>query len=266
MSSYFHFTLQEFNFQKAHTIELFHEPVESQAIDSVNSRYAAASHSGTIKVFTIDDYSKSLLAVLGHLGNVSPSDSLMPLWQLDIGNLPINTRFYGTKRNLIVHALYTSEMYDWHIPSHSVNEQHLIDYVLMFRTDRSLEQPLYVGRCKCRSRIYYSFAHLSTTSGSATFSPDEGVMAIHNLTSDKVHVYIPATAHMPKYRLNIEAEEGVPKKFAFAEEKGRTLICGSDDGVIYVFDVATGALLHTLEHSQGELTLQMYATTLLINE
>ncbi len=163
MSSYFHFTLQEFNFQKAHTIELFHEPVESQAIDSVNSRYAAASHSGTIKVFTIDDYSKSLLAVLGHLGNVSPSDSLMPLWQLDIGNLPINTRFYGTKRNLIVHALYTSEMYDWHIPSHSVNEQHLIDYVLMFRTDRSLEQPLYVGRCKCRSRIYYSFAHLSTT-------------------------------------------------------------------------------------------------------
>ncbi|PBK93729.1 WD40 repeat-like protein [Armillaria gallica] len=201
--------MPEFNFQKAHTIELFHEPVESQAIDSVNSRYAAASHSGTIKVFTIDDY-----------------NSLTPLWQLDIGNLPISTRFYGTKRNLIVHALYTSE-------------------ILCF--DVSNGQKL--GAATLRGKI-----------GSATFSPDEGVMAIHNLTSDEVDVYIPATAHMPKYRLNIEAEEGVPKKFTFAEEKGRTLICGSDDGVIYVFDVATGALLHTLEHSQDSSTVHCVAT------
>ncbi|KAK0473636.1 WD40-repeat-containing domain protein [Armillaria novae-zelandiae] len=201
--------MPEFNFQKAHTIQLFHEPIESQAIDSVNSRYAAAGHTGTIKVFAIDDYSL-----------------MTPLWQLDIGNLPISTHFHGTERNLIVHALYTSE-------------------ILCF--DVSNRQKLGV-------------ATLHGKIGSATFSPDEGMMAVHNLTSDEVDVYIPATAHMPKYHLNIEAEEGVPKKFAFTEEKGRTLICGSDDGVIYVFDVATGAFLHTLEHTEDSSTVHCVAT------
>lgn len=54
-------TMQEFNTQKYTTTNVFDSLVECQAVDSANSRFVVASHTGMVKVFSIEDSSTLLL-------------------------------------------------------------------------------------------------------------------------------------------------------------------------------------------------------------
>jgi hypothetical protein len=42
-------------------------------------------------------------------------------------------------------------------------------------------------------------------------------------------------------------------------EEGHASACGSDGGKVYVFDVASGAVVQTLEHGKEQLLIQTVA-------
>ncbi len=81
-------------------------------------------------------------------------------------------------------------------------------------------------------------------------------MAVHNLNSGRFDIYNPFDTEQPNTSLTV-SEGNNPsghliKYCSFAEEESRALVCGGDEGLVHVFQVATGAHVQTLRHSHGE--------------
>lgn len=96
--------------------------------------------------------------------------------------------------------------------------------------------------------------HIS--SGSATLSPNRRIMAVLNLTSRNFDVYNSIDMSKPSMSLSVSSNTRLIKQSAFAEEDARVLVCGGDEGLVYVFDVSTGACSQRLEHDDGKLQLR----------
>ncbi|KAK0244468.1 WD40-repeat-containing domain protein [Armillaria nabsnona] len=127
--------MPEFNTQKATMTNVFDSLVECQVVNSANSHFAVASHTGMVKVFSIED-----------------SVTLIPLWEIDVGDIPHNLAFEGNNNvQIIIHTLYNSE---------------LLLYNAL--TGVSLLPPI----------------ELNGGVGSAAFSPNRNTMAIHSLESN----------------------------------------------------------------------------------
>jgi hypothetical protein len=56
----------------------------------------------------------------------------------------------------------------------------------------------------------------------------------------------------PQQTYKVKATRYFPRQAAFAE-KGQTVVCGSDHGMIYLFDASTGATCDAIHHSSGLL-------------
>ncbi|KAK0220279.1 WD40-repeat-containing domain protein [Armillaria fumosa] len=86
--------IPEFNAQKKVSVAVFDSPVESQAIDTINNRFAVSSRTGTIRIYAVQN---------------SMSLSPQPLWGLEVNDIPRSILFYGSNNaQLVVHTLYAS--------------------------------------------------------------------------------------------------------------------------------------------------------------
>ncbi|KAK0505535.1 WD40-repeat-containing domain protein [Armillaria luteobubalina] len=86
--------IPEFDVQSKLNITLFDSPVESQAIDIINKRFAVSSRTGIIRIYTIQN---------------SISLSPQPIWSLAVDDIPRSVLFYGANNSqLVIHSLYTS--------------------------------------------------------------------------------------------------------------------------------------------------------------
>src|SRR5438105_4452521 len=88
----------------------FNDAVEALAYDQLNSRLALTSHSGHVKLFTIDKCKTSMLL---H-SNISHSVAvvLIPMWAINAGNdIPRSVFFFGgAKQFILTLALESGEM------------------------------------------------------------------------------------------------------------------------------------------------------------
>ncbi|KAJ7176432.1 WD40-repeat-containing domain protein [Mycena crocata] len=99
---------QKFSKQSGKLIRVMAHPIESQAVDSINSRFAATSHDGHVNVYSIDDRT-----------------SLSLLWSMKLSDIPCHVAFLGDNREyLAIHTLKQGQViFIWAQPT----EQKLAD-------------------------------------------------------------------------------------------------------------------------------------------
>ena len=110
-----------------------------------------------------------------------------------------------------------------------------------------------------RTHYRTTFVKLTITSGSATVDSKSQLVVIDNVRtgfdlwdlSNDTHLQTFPTGKPTRY---------LPRKVAFAEG-GKTIICGSDHGLVFVFDRQTGAPLDVLQHATGNLSQTVAVST-----
>ncbi|KAK0220289.1 WD40-repeat-containing domain protein [Armillaria fumosa] len=192
------------------------DSVECQALDSLNHRFVVGSHHGTVEMFGIVD---------GKL-------TVNPIWILDIGDIPRGLIFLGDlNRHVMIHTLYKGELtcVEAAAPLEQENE------------NGQAIQPIQVISRRLQGNV-----------GSAALSPDGRTLVVHNLHSNQFDVYNPLDADLPLISLSVSRECGghFPKQCAFAEDNGRAIICGGDQGKVHVFE-STGHHLQTMVHHES---------------
>ncbi|KAJ7188209.1 WD40-repeat-containing domain protein [Mycena filopes] len=173
-------------------------PVESQAVDHINSKFCVASAEGQIKMYSIQE------------GKV-----LVFIWSFNMdSSIPRSIDLVGRgKETLAVHTLKT-------------------------------------GMLRCydsQTAKIITEEHLQGATGFVTYSPDERLKAIHDLSTDSYKLYDNVNPTTSVVCLTPAGTSRRIKGSAFGED-GRILVCGGDDGLVYVYDVGLGDEIQRLQH------------------
>ncbi|KAK0484677.1 WD40-repeat-containing domain protein [Armillaria novae-zelandiae] len=105
---------------------------------------------------------------------------------------------------------------------------------------------------------------LQGANGSAKLSPNQRVMAVHNLNSGHFDIYNPFDTEQPITSLTVSEGSNpsghLMKYCSFAEEEACALVCSGDEGLLHVFQVATGPHVQTLRHNHDCSTIYTVVT------
>ncbi|KAF8057798.1 WD40-repeat-containing domain protein [Lyophyllum atratum] len=172
------------------------------------------------------------LAVASHHGtikvySVEQSVTLALLWSRTVDHgIPLGLQFFGDANQfLLSHVLETG-----HMIARDAQTAHI-----------QWEKPLAGGI------------------GYAMLSHDERALLVDNLTSGTFDVYqFPAST--PSHSLPFSSTRHIIKQCSFAQA-GKIAVCGSDNGKIYVADMATGECIQTIPAATASEAVQTIATT-----
>jgi WD40 repeat protein len=104
-----------------------------------------------------------------------------------------------------------------------------------------------VERCRSSSLAYYILLYSLFLSGFVAFSPDERLKAVHDLVTDCYSLYDNTNPTTPLISLTPAGNTRKIKGACFGEGGG-TLVCGGDNGSVYLYDVSEHQELQRLEH------------------
>ncbi|KAK0214616.1 WD40-repeat-containing domain protein [Armillaria nabsnona] len=184
---------------------------------------------GVVSIFPLSNRTKMYDILDGRL-------SEGPKWILNTGDIPRSLIFVGNSNQyIILHTVYTGEMLC--VDAASASPEHPPNILSTWK--------------------------LQGANGSAKLTSDQRIMVVHNLNSGRFDIYNPFDTEQPNTLLTI-SEGNNPsghliKYCSFAEEESRALVCSGDEGLVHVFQVATGVHIQTLRHSHDCSTI--YAVT-----
>lgn len=92
------------------------------------------------------------------------------------------------------------------------------------------------------------------------FSPNERFKAVHDLNTDAYNLYDNTNSDLPVVCLSPAGNSRKPKGSAFGED-GSIVVCGGDEGLLYVYDVVQGDEIQRLEHPGMSVDLLVPTST-----
>ncbi|KAJ7166917.1 hypothetical protein C8R46DRAFT_1219294 [Mycena filopes] len=141
---------------------------------------------------------------------------------------------------------------------YSIQDRKVLVSVWSFNMDSSIPRSIsLVGRRKetlavhtLKTGMLEEHLHGAThvhLSGFVAYSPDEHFKAVHDLNTDSYKLYDNVNPTSSVVCLTPAGSSRRIKGSAFGED-GRILVCGGDDGLVYVYDVGSGEEIQYLNH------------------
>ncbi|KAK0442622.1 WD40-repeat-containing domain protein [Armillaria borealis] len=187
----------------------------------------------SVEVQALDSLNQRL-AVASHSGRVKmfkidrQKNVLEPLWTFKVTtDIPRSLLFYGNgNQQVLIHTLC-------------------------------------VGRVLCREANTGSAVsedRLDGGVGSGALSPDGRISAVHDISNAQFDLYDPPTSVKSSKTMSLPSNVPMVKHCLFAEEGGRRLVFGRDEGCAFVWDVGTGNHVQRLDHEEDSGTIYSVAT------